>query len=155
MGYYVHLSVTYSGDCDGDALERLKPLVEKHKKYIEKEWDDVSQDGKHTYEWSREAYWFLEAVLDKKNYNCGPKGMLFTWGIVGNYTSAENFKDCLSPFFEEMLKEEISVSDFDHILVFWEQEQSEQAKAFEIFLNEDSKKLEVKKHELPFCWNQY
>jgi len=153
MGFYVHLSVTFNANSED--IGKLKPIVAKYRKYIKKEWDDVSTDGKHECEWSSEAYWFLDALLDKKNYNCGPKGELFTWGIVGNCTSAENFVDSLEGLFEQMLKGEVSIMDFEHILVFWESEQSEQANAYELFLDDDTKKIVKKEHELPFCWNQH
>lgn len=143
MGFYVHLSVCYSSELEDDIKPELEKLVNKYKK------EDAP----------KEAIWILEAILDPKNYNCGPKGFLFTWGVVGNYTSGQEVVDYLKPFFEEQLRNNLGTLDFDHILIFEEREQSQQAIAYEIFLedsNSDEKgPLIVKRHELPFCWNQF
>jgi hypothetical protein len=46
--------------------------------------------------------------------------------------------------------------EFDHAIVFYEAEQSEQATAYEIMPedNDSDKKLIIKEHKCPFCWMQ-
>ena len=87
----------------------------------------------------------------------GPNGGLSTWGIVGNYTDADDFVKTLRPFWKALLSDpKGGPCQFEHILVFVEHEQSERATAIEIFLadGESEKSLTVKKHECPFTWMQ-
>lgn len=136
MGHYVHFSVCYSSDLDKKA--ELEKLVNRFQAP-----PDIPI----------EADMLLQAILDPKNYNCGRKGELFTWGIVGNYTSAESIVQLLAPFFEEQLRRELGPLDFDHIIIFEEHEQTEQAQCWEIYLEgNENGKLVIKHHMLPFCW---
>lgn len=136
MGFYVHLSIIMP--CDNN-----EPVAEIAKKYVD------------TIEHCNEAEWYLEELSTRKGYNPGPKGGLSMWGIVGNYTSVDEFIDALEPFFLELFKTEAGPSDFEHIIVFYEREQSEQAKAYEISYDKENHKIDVKEHFLPFAWMQF
>lgn len=143
MGVYVHLSVTFA--CDTN--EGVAELARKHL---------PAQD-----EECIEAKWFLDDLSKRTGGNPGPKGGLSTWGIVGNYTLGETFVEKLRPFWIDLLAGvEGGPHDFEHIIVFEEREQTEQAKAFEIFLKENFDgtpvpgDLVIREHDLPFCWNQ-
>ena len=118
-------------------------LVEVAKKYSEKIADCT------------EAQSFLNYISEGKGYACGHKGALLTWGIVGNYTDADDFIKKLEPFFLEIYDKECGPLDFEHILVFCEAEQSESATAYELIYDEKEKKLEVKVHHCPFAWMQF
>ncbi len=154
MGYYVHFSVTYSSHMDAEDFNNLHQLAEK----TEKQLNELNALKECSV--SQECFEFLNAVLDSKNYNTGRKGTLFTWGIVGNYTPVDEIVENLSTFFDEMLRKEIGVGDFNHIIFFQEREQSEQAECWEIYLEdiddlENKGKLIINHHKLPFCWNQF
>lgn len=155
MGYYVHLSVTFSSSAED--INELRPIVEKHKqRYLDyQKLEEINDDLYDPKLSCNESIPFLNSLLDEKNYNSGHKGELYTWGIVGNYTRAEDFVYGLAPFFEEILKTETGPFDFDHIVVFYETEQSQQAYAYEIYLQGDQKLITIKHHPLPFCWNQF
>lgn len=100
------------------------------------------------------AIWFLKDLSGRTGHNPGPKGGLSLWGMVGNYTNVSTFCDVLRPFWMELLSGvEGGPLDFEHILVFEEQEQSGAATAHEIFLEDGA--LVIRKHErLPFSWAQ-
>lgn len=137
MGHYVHLSVVM-------ACYNNEPVAEIAKKYVGK-MDKCF-----------EAEWFIDDLSKRTGINTGPKGGLSFWGIVGNYTCAEHFCDCLRPFWKELFEKENHGSpfDFEHIIVFSEHEQSEQAEAHEISYNNETKEVEIKYHILPFAWMQ-
>lgn len=90
--------------------------------------------------------------------------------MVGNHTNVKSFVDLLKPFWKDLLSGvKGGPCDFEHIVVFYEEEQSEQAKCFEIYFEEHmicelingtlqikpKQELIIKHHELPFCWNQF
>lgn len=85
------------------------------------------------------------------------------WGIVGNNTDAASFVATLEQFWLDLLCVEDGPLSHEHILVFHEPEQSEQASAIEISLEEPDEpvdradaKLVVTEHEdLPFAWMQF
>lgn len=137
MGFYVHLSVVFA--CDRN--EGVAALATKHLPSVAE---------------TREPRWFLEELSKRTGGNPGPKGGLSLWGIVGNYTDAEEFIEVLRPFFTELLSGQIDGGpcEFEHAIVFTEREQSERATAFEISRDEDTGHLQVKEHELPFAWMQ-
>ena len=135
MGFYVHLSVVMS--CD-----KNEPVADIAKKYI------------GTIENCNEADWYLKDLSERTGHNDGPKGGLSLWGIVGNYTSADNFVESLEKFWIELFKTEAGPFDFEHIIVFSEMEQSEMAQAHEISYDEKKNKINVKVHNLPFAWMQ-
>lgn len=134
MGFYVHLSVIMA--CDNN-----EELAEVAKKYID-------TTGCH------EAEWFLQDLSARTGKNPGPKGGLSFWGIVGNYSCADFFVRSLHPFWLELFKTEAGPFDFEHIIVFYEPEQSEMAEAYEISFNKDIEEVNITHHILPFAWMQ-
>ena len=149
MGFYVHFHICFNADHSPE-------MVEAAKKQLKEFWVEEAEE----YDCERETRRLLEAIQDPKNYNTGPKGSLFTWGIVGNYTRAGDVIDDLELFFFELLSNrELDPYSAEHIIVFEEKEQSEKAIAYEIYLKSPfydigNNELIVKRHELPFCWNQ-
>ena len=146
MGYYVHISVTFSAD--------KEPVINLAKEMLEKLTIDDS-DG------HREAKAMLKAFSEGNGYNCGWKGSIWSWGIVGNYTDGEKFVKCLKPFWNELIINEKGAFEFDHVIVFREPEQRGYAECWEIYQEENPNevgytgKLILKHHELlPFSWNQ-
>lgn len=143
MGLYVHLSVVFATDRN----ESVAALAAKHRATI-----TDTRDG------AREAGWFLDDLAARTGRNMGPKGGLSLWGTVGNYTDGHAFVEVLKPFFAELLSSGIDGGpcSHEHILVFVEQEQSEQATAFEILLadEEAAESLTVREHKCPFSWMQ-
>ena len=145
MAHDVHLSVVFS-------CSRNDGVAEMARKFL----PTINADER------QEAAWFLEDLSKRSGHNRGPKGGLSTWGIVGNYVRADEFVDALKPFFTELLTASLDGGplDFEHVLVFFEHEQSEQAQAYELYLEESPDPhrpggLVVKHHMLPFTWMQY
>lgn len=136
MGHYVHLSIVMA--CNNE--DELFKLAKKH----------LQKDYK-----CNESLWYLEYLSEGKGYTCGPKGGLSMWGIVGNYTSAEFFVENLRLFWIELFETEVGPFNFEHIIVFYEHEQSEQADAIEISWDKEKKQLKIKDHSLPFAWMQF
>jgi hypothetical protein len=142
MGWYVHLHVCFSC-CENE------PVAVLAKKHLE-----------NTKVETEEARWFLEDAAERTGENPGPKGGLFLWGIVGNHTNVEQFVEDLLLFWRD-LYDEGAVFSFERIIVFEEQEQSEQAKAHEISFIEkvDNSNLPygvvVKKYDCQFTWMQH
>ena len=145
MGFYTHISVVFS-------CNEKEGIITCAKDFLTKNSLD-SEDG------SREAKWFVEDCATGRGYVCGPKGALYTWGLVGNYTNAEKFVEVLMPFWDQLLgKAKDCGFDFEHINVFYEPEQSEQAQCYEIYREAHDKKgaILIKHHDaLPFCWRQF
>lgn len=111
-----------------------------------------------------EAAWFLEDLSRRTGENPGPKGGLSLWGIVSNHTQAQVFAEVLRPFWDDLLRRGVDggPSAHHHILVFYEEEQSEQANALEIYLHgdvwfdRDNCSLVITNHQgLPFAWMQH
>lgn len=158
MGYYVHLSVVFA--CDHN--EPLAALAKKHRPLLDAHEYSESLD---------EAKWFLDALSVRTGENLGPKGGLCTWGMVGNYTKADDFVSALCPFFLDVYRDwyvpneppdrsrdRIGLCGHEHIIVFWENEQSEYANCIEIGLvdDRDPSALRLTMHErLPFAWMQF
>lgn len=148
MGYYVHIHVAFA--CDNN--EPVAELAKKHLAIMD--FSDCV-----------EAEWFLTELSKRTGTNPGPKGGMSLWGVIGNYTAAEEFVEILRPFWREMLVNSIGPHYFEHIIVFEEAEQTEQAIAYEIFLSENpddaegkplhGRELTIKKHQLPSCWGQF
>ncbi len=136
MGHDVHLSLIMN--CNDS-----KAISELANKHIDKVRDCT------------EAIWFLEYISEGKGVTNGPKGSLFTWGIVGNYTYAGHFVEILMPFWKELFNTEIGPLNFEHIIVFYEPEQSEQASCYEISYCTKSNKVIIQDHRLPFAWMQF
>lgn len=165
MGHYVHLSVIFACD-QNDAVADLakRHLTRCAESHAPKPGCDICSDG-------YEARAFLTALSERSGGNPGPKGGLSLWGMIGNYTNGESFVEALRPFWYDLLMGDREHGDawggpldHEHILVFVEHEQSEQAEAFEIFLEETdtvqfprryTSNLIVRHHEnLPFAWHQ-
>lgn len=146
MGFYVHVHVSFA--CDEN--EPVAWLAKKHAPNYQAEG---ASDA------ARAARWFLDDLAERAGHNPGPKGGLSLWGMVGNYTRVEEFCEILRPFWTELLQTRDCGPDvFKHIVVFEEPEQSERAIAYEIFLPDGGhtgEPLMIRRHELPFCWNQY
>lgn len=149
MSYYVHLHVVFNANGN----DGIAALAKQHLAEMEKRANE-------------EAILFLQDLSQRTGVNPGVKGGLCFWGIVGNYSNAEEFAEVLKPFWLDLLCGDIEGGprDHHHILVFYEREGSEQAIALEIFTevrrNESTGKLEdaicIKKHEdLPFAWMQF
>lgn len=137
MAHDVHLHVCFPADKNDGVAE----LARKHLALL-------------TYR--KEAAWFLEDLAGRTGKNPGPKGGLSLWGMVGNYTNAESFVEVLKPFWTELLGVRCDGGPlgFEHIIVFYEHEQTLAANAYEIMLEDGE--LIVKHHQdLPFCWAQY
>lgn len=142
MGYYVHVHVSFA--CDDN-----EPVAALAKRHAENYKTEGAGDAE------RAARWFLDDLSERTGTNMGPKGGVSLWGIIGNYTSVDEFCELLRPFWIELLTTpQCGPLDFEHIIVFEEREQSEQAVAYEIYLERESQALTIKRHALPFCWNQ-
>lgn len=81
--------------------------------------------------------------------------------MVGNRQGiAGEFVESLKPFWEDLLSDihDGGPLSFEHILVFYEEEGSEAANAYEIFWDDDDspqRQLVIRHHEkLPFAWMQ-
>lgn len=105
---------------------------------------------------------FLQALSFRSGENPGSKGGLSLWGEVGNHTNGEAFCDDLLDFWADILKSnDDGTPDADeHIIVFYEKEQTEAATAFEIYLLEaedaPNSPITIKRHsDLPFTWMQF
>ena len=117
----------------------------------------------------REVLDFLTYLAAGRRSFDGPKGSLYLWGYVGNYTDAAQFVDVLRPFWVEMLKPD-GPAEGNHIVVIYEHEQSERAYALEIYFDDHSSPylsrgqarvhppagdgLVVLEHWLPFAFMQ-
>ncbi|MBW4457125.1 MAG: hypothetical protein KME55_33160 [Nostoc indistinguendum CM1-VF10] len=145
MGWYVHLHVCFA--CDRN--EGVAQLAKQHIETL----DEKNHRGY--------AGAFLQNLSERTGQNPGTKGGLSLWGMVGNGSGiAEEFVESLKSFWEDLLseKEDGVPCSFEHILVFYEEEQSEAANAYEIFWDDaDSpqRQLVIRHHEkLPFAWMQ-
>ena len=142
MGWYTHVSTCFSLDYAGCVPRRAQEFIDKENK---KEFPQT------------EIIHMFEEMKCGKGFFIGCKGSLFNWGYVGNYTEAEPFVETLKEFLEGIrgLFTE-GFLEFDHAIVFYEAEQSEQAIAYEIMPEDDDsdKPLIIKKHKCPFCWMQ-
>lgn len=135
MGHYVHLHVCFP--CDRN--DGVAQLALHH---LSLETID-----------NREALQFLSELSRRYGPNPGAKGGLSIWGIVGNWTDEDAFVTQLESFWGELLSGKIEGGpcSFEHVLVFVEHEQSEQATAYEIYFDD---RLAIKKHLCPFAWMQ-
>lgn len=166
MGYYVNLSVIFqSRHNEGIAKLAKQYLIDAGYEMPKTEEFLPEHDYKKEYLFStREAAWFLCDLAKRTGNNPGLKGGLSMWGIVGNHTMPEDFVDDLKGFWFDLLTGKIDggPKDFEHIMVFYEREQSERAEAIEIYLDRKKNReyeindLIIKYHEdLPFAWMQF
>lgn len=151
MAHDVHLHVSFECNDNG-------PLGKLALKHLATLSDDVCV----------EARMFLQDLSERKGRNPGMKGGLCLWGIVGNYSNADTFITDLRRFWIELwncehTEYECGFMPFRHIVVFEEQEQSEQAKAYCLTpvggdkvgrYDYEVTDYLVTSHKLPFCWNQ-
>jgi len=148
MAWYVHLSVCFAAVHNsaeiGFARKALKALEKTSS--------------------PRECAWMLKDFVNGNGVARGPKGDLFNWGMVGNYTSASDFIEGLRPFWLSLFRSRgAELQDFEHILVFEEEEQSGAVTVYEVSYNgrvncEENIKgdLVVKTFpDMPFSWHQY
>jgi hypothetical protein len=79
----------------------------------------------------RDALRMLEHASEGKGVAIGPRGDMFTWGSVGNYSSIDYFVDALAPFWIDLYAKRVM---FDHhsIIVMFQQEQRPTGKTIEI-----------------------
>lgn len=148
MAYDVHIHLAFS--CSRN--EGVAELAKRHAAGMNPD----APDG------IREAKWFLDDLAERTGRNLGPKGGLCLWGMTGNYTRVGDFCEVLRPFWLELLTTGIDGGplDFERVIVFEEQEQSEQAIAYEIGLEDDEDGMSraalfIRRHELPFAWMQF
>ena len=148
MGQYVHLSMIMP--CNSN--DPVAVIAKKHLDLFEHGNDELI---------AKEAIPFLTDLSERSGINHGPKGGLLLWGMVGNYTSGELFVECLKPFWrdlyhiDETIPAPACLLGFEHIIVFVEVEQQEQATAYEISYDRDSDSVSFKTHLCPFAWTQY
>lgn len=137
MSYSVHLSVVFS--CNHN--DEVAKIARRH----------LSAAGDN-----REACAFLEDLAKRTGVNPGPNGGLSLWGIVGNYTDADEFVDVLRPFWRDLLSGDyVDGPGRDaHVIVFAEPEEAGRAIAFEVALDKATGEVVADKHTLPFAWMQ-
>lgn len=141
MGYNVHIQVSFA--CDEN--EAVAQLAAQHAAAFDR---DTLNDA------SRYAVWFLDDLAARTGRNPGPKGGLSLWGMTGNYARVDEFCELLRPFWLALLAGvEGGPNDFEHVIVFEEREQAEQAAAYEI--SREAGALSIKRHKLPFAWMQF
>jgi hypothetical protein len=155
MSHYVHLHVAFNADGN----EGIAALARQHLAEMEKRAEDDTD-----YSINEDAVLFLQDLGQRTGPNLGHKGGLCLWGIVGNYSDAEDFAETLCPFWLDLLCGDLEDGpcNHNHIIVFYERQGSEQANALEIFVKPEYKAgtardaVHIKKHEgLPFAWMQY
>lgn len=151
MAWYVHISTCFPAENTDESSRIAKEhLKQTHLK--------------------DEVIWMLLAFSRGEGFFTGPKGTLFNWGIIGNYTDGETCALQIMAFLEDLREydkhdhAETGFSEYDHALVFVEEEQSEAVTVYEIKPGDAAMGLEeevrvnlmVYKHEnMPFCWGQY
>jgi len=137
MGFYVHLHVCF--ECHRN--EGVAAVASKHLASV-----------KH-----KEARWFLEDLSTRSGPNPGPKGGLSLWGIVGNYTSGDEFVSALMPFWQELLSGQIDDGPLMvHRIVVFVQPEEIATTAYEIFREDPRDPVpKVQVHELNFGFKPY
>ena len=143
MAWDVHIHVCFS--CvDNDPVAAL---AQKHLDLLPVGNLDLGDSN-------REAHWFLESLSTRTGENHGTKGGLSLWGMIGNYVDGDDFVEVLKPFWSDLLSGKHGPLDFEHVVVFTEQEQDGYAVSYEI-RNDQGNIVVSKCDRLPFCWNQY
>ena len=132
MGLYVYVTVSFQCE-DADALSALasRMLVELNEEY----------DDDHDLYLGATAENFLNACIEKRGHGHGAKGSVFTYGEVGNYTSANGFVYALEPFWAALKA--------SRVLVFLEREDSGAATAYEIGYGGS-----IRESTCDFMWDQ-
>jgi len=93
----------------------LREVARKHRSEIERY--DRRSDG-----YDADAARFLDHAAEGKGVAGGPKGEMYTWGSVGNYTLVERFVGALRPFFADLYRKGV-LWNFATIVVMSQQEQ--------------------------------
>lgn len=103
--------------------------------------------------YNADAARFLRYVVQGKGVANGPRGDMFTWGSVGNYTMIESFVGALRPFWEELYRES-ALWDFVGILVMSQTEQRAHSTIVEISKDRTTPRSElsliVRSRDTPF-----
>ena len=145
MGWNVHLHVAFK--CTTN--DGVAALAQRH------------LTGLRLPEEAIEARLFLEALANRSGENLSMKGGLSLWGLVGNHTDVGEFCEVLVPFWHDLLSGiDGGPLDFERVVVFEEQEQSEAAAAYQIGWDHpdrrDARRVQIQRFErLPFSWGQY
>lgn len=88
-------------------------------------------DGPAPEEFDRDALRMLEHAAGGHGVALGPRGDMFTWGSLGNYSSLDCFVDALNPFWLELYVRR-AVFDHNGIVVMFQQEQRALGRIIEI-----------------------
>jgi|GEM_PF-4419482 len=81
--------------------------------------------------YNADAHRMLRYVVEGHGVGAGPRGDMFTWGSVGNYSSIEAFVAALIPFWRDIYAEYV-MFDFEGIVVMFQREQRPFVKFAEI-----------------------
>lgn len=126
--------------------EQLRPLAIQHRDRMLA----LDRDGD---DWDRDACRMLEYAAEGQGLGMGPKGEMFTWGSVGNYSSHETFVDALRPFVEDLWREAV-VSPYATVVVMFQREQMHVSQIYELALDvgspRDARVIEVRRLETSF-----
>lgn len=150
MAWDVHIHVCFPcNNNDGVAKLAAKHLEQIKEQHGSADWWDKAEVSS----------WFLADLAKRSGPNPGRKGGLSLWGMVGNYTDVEGFCETLKPFWSDLLSEiNGGPLDFERVIVFEEEEQSEAATAYEIMWDDyesETRQIIIKAHKrLPFSWGQ-
>ena len=101
----------------------------------------------------KEAVWFLEALASERGYNCGPKGEVFTWGLVSNHCVHEAVVEDLMRFFSLPEFWKVGPVPHERIIAFFEKESSRPI-AYEIETNDWASRVWHTRYVMPFRWGQ-
>lgn len=86
-------------------------------------------------DYDRDAARFLDYMQEVgRGVAPGPRGDMFTWGSLGNYSCAEVFVESLVPFWRELYARR-AVFDHDGVVVMFQQEQRPYVKIAEISMD--------------------
>jgi len=79
----------------------------------------------------RDALRMLEHAAEGKGVAVGPRGDMYTWGSVGNYSSVDCFVDALAPVWIDLYAKR-AMFDHNSIVVMFQQEQRPVGRIIEI-----------------------
>ena len=135
MGWYVHFQISWGGGEPGDIIP-------------------IAKNFEITNDMPQEVALFFRDVISRKSYFGGLKGDFWSWGTISNYTNAESFIDTVTPFFRALWLKDI-LFDFDRVVCFCEQEQSENVQIYQ--LSWDGTRVVSGNFDSGFdwCWGQY
>lgn len=161
MSFHVNLSVIFPCYANDKVAELAKRYLDSFGVELppEGEWPKHDYTKEYLYD-SWYAMCFLTNLARRTGINAGPRGGMSLWGTVGNHVNVDMFVDELYEFWRDLLIEDNEGPlSHEHILVFYEYEQSFAANCIEIFLQErrrKTSKVVIEHHkDLPFRWNQH